>query len=103
MKQEPLSAAYFSSLLPELATRAARATVSRLGFSNPALRRYLGDRFSADLGEPGCFVGEPVFEATYGWETSGQTLASLSPTLLSPKLVAALDRPSGSQGRPKVG
>lgn len=98
MKQEPLSAAYFSSLLPELATRAARATVSRLGFSNPALRRYLGDRFSANLGEPGCFVGEPVFEATYGWETSGQTLASLSPTLLSPKLVAALDRPSGSQG-----
>ena len=39
-----------------------------------------------------------MFEATYGWETSGQTLASLSPTLLSPKLLAALDRPSGSQG-----
>ncbi len=98
MKHDPLSPTYFSSLLPELATRAARATVSRLGFSNPALRRYLGDRFSADLGEPGCFVGEPVFEATYGWETSGQTLASLSPALLSPQLVAALDRPSGSQG-----
>ena len=41
MSQAPLPAAYFSNLLPELATRAARATVSRLGFSNPALRQYL--------------------------------------------------------------
>jgi hypothetical protein len=43
-------------------------------------------------------VGEPVFESTYPWETSGKTLDSLSPSLLSRKLVAALDNPSGSQG-----
>ncbi|MBK9199174.1 DEAD/DEAH box helicase [Candidatus Skiveiella danica] len=98
MKNDPLPTSYFSSLLPELATRAARATVSRLGFSNPALRQYLSERFSVDLGEPGCFVGEPVFEATFGWESAGQTLESLSPSLLSPKLVDALDRPAGSMG-----
>lgn len=98
MSQSPPPPAYFSTLLPELATRAARATVSRLGFSNPALRQHLSERFSVDLGEPGCFVGEPVFEATFGWESAGQTLESLSPTLLSPKLVDALDRPRGSQG-----
>lgn len=98
MSPTPLSPAYFSNLLPELATRAARATVSRLGFSNPALRQYLTERFSVDLGEPGCFVGEPVFEATFGWQTADKTLASLSPDLLSPRLLDALDRPAGSQG-----
>ena len=98
MSQAPLAPVYFSSLLPELATRAARATVSRLGFSNSALRQYLTERFSVDLGEPGCFVGEPVFEATFGWQTADKTLASLSPHLLSPGLLEALDSPSGSQG-----
>lgn len=98
MSQTPLAPAYFSTLLPELATRAARATVSRLGFSNPALRQYLTERFSVDLGEPGCFVGEPVFEATFGWKAADQTLAALSPGLLSPSLLNALDRPAGSQG-----
>lgn len=98
MSQARLASAYFSTLLPELATRAARATVSRLGFSNPALRQYLNERFSVDLGEPGCFVGEPVFEATFGWKAADQTLADLSPGLLSPRLLDALDRPAGSQG-----
>jgi DEAD/DEAH box helicase domain-containing protein len=98
MSQAPLSPTYFSTLLPELATRAARATVSRLGFSNPALRQYLNERFSVDLGQPGCFVGEPVFEATFGWKAADQTLADLSPGLLSPRLIDALDRPAGSRG-----
>lgn len=98
MSQAPLAPAYFSTLLPELATRAARATVSRLGFSNPALRQYLNERFSVDLGQPGCFVGEPVFEATFGWKSADQTLADLSPGLLSPRLIDALDRPAGNQG-----
>jgi ATP-dependent helicase YprA (DUF1998 family) len=96
MSQKPLSASYFSNLLPELATRAARATISRLGFSNPALRQYLSERFTVDLGEPGCFVGEPVFEATFGWQTADSTLDSLSPDLLSPRLLEALDCPAGS-------
>ncbi len=98
MSQAPLPAAYFSNLLPELATRAARATVSRLGFSNPALRQYLNERFSVGLGEPGCFIGEPVFEATFGWQTADKTLGALAPDLLSPRLVDALDRPAGSRG-----
>lgn len=95
MNKLTLPAQYFSMLLPELATRAARATVSRLGFSNAALRRHLSELFSANLGEPGCFVGEPVFEATFGWQPADRTLASLSPGLLHPKLIDALDKPYG--------
>ena len=96
-KTSPLAPAYFSNLLPELSTRAARATVSRLGFSNPALRQYLNERFSVGLGQPGCFVGEPVFEATFGWKAADQTLDALSPSLLSPRLLDALDCPAGTQ------
>ncbi len=88
---------YFSSLLPELSVRASRATVSRLGFSNPALRAYLGEIFSRGFGEQGSFLGDPVFEATFGWEPADQTMASLSPVLLSPSLIAAMDKPTGSE------
>jgi DEAD/DEAH box helicase domain-containing protein len=89
---------FFSSLLPEMATRAARSTVSRLGFSNSALRRYLTDLFSATPGEPGCFVGEPVFEATFGWEPANVTMGDLGQSLLDPDLIRALDKPGGSTG-----
>lgn len=95
MNNNTLPKSYFSSLLPELATRAARATVSKLGFSNGPLREHLSEVFSANLGEPGCFIGEPVFEATFGWETSDRTLESLAPSLLNPKLLNALDKPAG--------
>ena len=95
MKNPTLSDAYFSTLLPELATRAARATVSRLGVSNQALRVHLTEMFSTNLGEPGCFVGEPVFEATYGWQAADRSMGSLAPELLNPKLVNALDTPAG--------
>jgi DEAD/DEAH box helicase domain-containing protein len=95
MNKAKLPNSYFSSLLPELVTRAARATVSRLGFSNAALRKHLNEIFSANLGEPGCFVGEPVFEATFGWQSADRTLSSLSPELLNPLLLDALDKPSG--------
>jgi len=98
MKLRPLHPNYFSSLVPEMATRAARATVSRLGFSNPALRRYLSQLFAASPGEPGCFVGEPVFEATFGWETADVSMESLAPSLLVPTLINALDKPAGEAG-----
>lgn len=87
---------YFSSLLPELSTRSARATLSRLGFSNPALRSHLSKLFSTSFGEPGCFVGEPVFEATFGWEATEKTLGSLESGMLTKKLINSLDKPWGN-------
>lgn len=88
---------YFSSLLPELSTRAARATVSRLGFSNQALRAHLSELFSRRFGEPGSFLGDPVFEATFGWEPADRTMESLSPALLTHRLIVAMDKPMGSE------
>ncbi|MDO9597458.1 MAG: DEAD/DEAH box helicase [Azoarcus sp.] len=89
---------YFSELIPELALRAARATVSRLGFSSTPLRAHLMELFSAGYGEPGCFLGDPVFEATFGWKEASQTLGDLARQgLLSPELVQALDKPGNGK------
>jgi DEAD/DEAH box helicase domain-containing protein len=90
---------YFAELLPALRTRAARATVSRLGFSSPPLRQHLLDVFSSEYGKLGCFLGEPVFEATFGWRQAELTFGHLSGSLLHPSLVDALDAPGGENGK----
>ena len=90
---------YFASLLPELTTRAARATISKLGFSNQPLRKHLFDIFGRGYGETGCFLGEPVFEATFGWKPADATMASLSQTLLHPDLVSAMNKPWGDNAK----
>lgn len=90
---------YFSVLLPELKARAARATISKLGFSNQPLRRYLLDIFSRGYGETGCFLGDPVFEATFGWRHAEATMGSLAKTLIHPDLVNAMDKPWGDNAK----
>jgi DEAD/DEAH box helicase domain-containing protein len=97
MQKTALKDHYFSYLLPELSTRAARATVSRLGFSNSALRTHLSDTFSRGIGKPGGFIGDPVFEATFGWEQTEMKMEDLAPRLLSPHVVEAMDRPFGEK------
>lgn len=92
-----LKPSYFSSLLPELSTRASRAAVSRLGFSNPALREYLINVFNQDFGKNGAFLGDPVFEATFGWTPAEKTMHQLSGVLLEPALVDAMDAPKGDK------
>ena len=90
---------YFSALMPELSTRAARATVSKLGFSNPPLRRHLFEVFSRGYGEPGCFLGDPVFEATFGWTQADTTFGALARNLIHPKVIDALEKPWGENGK----
>jgi DEAD/DEAH box helicase domain-containing protein len=90
---------YFSSLLPELTTRAARATISKLGFSNQPLRKHLLETFARGYGETGCFLADPVFEATFGWKQADVTMASLTKALLHADLVNAMDKPWGDNAK----
>lgn len=92
-----MKSSFFASLLPELATRASRATLGRLGFSNAALRAHLADTFAGKIGSPGSYIGEPVFEATFGWEQADQSMAQLSTGLLSRATVDAMDQPPGGK------
>lgn len=91
---------FFSALLGELSLRASRATVNRLGFSSPQLREHLMRVFTQEFGQPGSFLGDPVFEATFGWQTDQSTMADLAPGLLSPDLVNAMDMPRDGKNSP---
>ena len=91
--------AFFSSLLPELSTRASRATVGILGFSHEPLRRHLLSLFSRDFGEVGCFLADPVFEATFGWKTADEKMSQLSGKLLHPGVVKGMDKPWGESAK----
>lgn len=90
---------YFSTLLPELSTRAARSTIGVLGFSNAPLRRHLLDVFSRGYGQPGCFLGDPVFEATFGWKLADETMGDLSGKLLHREVVRSMDKPWGASSK----
>lgn len=94
-----MSSTFFSSLLPALANRTKHATISKLGFSNQPLRKHLMEVFDRPHGQDGSFLGEPVFEATFGWQQSGATLGLLAPKLLHPEVVAALDKPWGDSAK----
>jgi ATP-dependent helicase YprA (DUF1998 family) len=94
-----MTAPYFASLLPEMARRSARATLSKLGFANVPLRRHLQDVFGNGLGQEGSFLGTPVFEATFGWARAAARMTELTRDLLHPELVAAMDMPWGPAGR----
>ncbi len=84
---------YYSKLLPEMASRSKYATVSRLGFSNTALRSHLLETFSVPFGREGSFLGDPVFEATFGWKAAKEKMGDLAGNLLSVAIVDAMDSP----------
>lgn len=88
-----MNSRYFQDLIPELATRAGRASISRLGFSSPALRAYLHHIFAQGIGTPGSYLGDPVFEATFGWQSAKVSMAQLSGSLFSERTISAMDQP----------
>jgi ATP-dependent helicase YprA (DUF1998 family) len=94
-----MKSAFFSSLLPELSTRASRATVGILGFSNEPLRRHLFSLFTNKYGETGSFLADPVFESTFGWKTADVKMSQLSGKLLHPKVVSGMDKPWGDSAK----
>lgn len=84
---------YYSDLLPTLTERAKLATVGRLGFANTALRRHLNDVFGRPYGQEGAFLGDPTFEAVFGWKKADVTMGELAGNSLTSELVRAMDEP----------
>lgn len=90
---------YYSNLLPVLADRSKLSAISRLGFANVPLRRYLAEIFDRPFGEPGAFLADPTFEAVFGWQQAEPSMAELAGDLLTPELVAAMDKPPSKDCR----
>ena len=89
----PIRERYFSDLAQDLCSRAARAVISQLGPSSAPLRAHLRARLEQFVGAEGSFLANPVFETKFGWKSIDATLEELSPSLLHPLLIDALDRP----------
>jgi DEAD/DEAH box helicase domain-containing protein len=87
--------AYFSRLLPELAAKSVQAAIRRLHIQNKPLSAYLRNSLSTQLGVKGSLLGDPVFEATFGWQAYPQTMQDLSGGLLASRLIDAMDAPAG--------
>jgi DEAD/DEAH box helicase domain-containing protein len=83
----------FSDLMPVVADRSKLAAISRLGFANAPLRRHLAELFGKPFGQPGAFLGDPTFEAVFGWKKAEERMEQLADVLLSPALIDAMDRP----------
>lgn len=88
-----MSRSYFSDLLPILSDRSKLAAISRLGFANVPLRQHLAEVFDRPFGNTGSFLGDPTFEAVFGWCPADVTMSDLAGSLLTDDLVRAMDKP----------
>jgi DEAD/DEAH box helicase domain-containing protein len=84
---------FYTDLIEQLNRRATRAALGLLGFRNDALRAYLADSFGTEAGLPGSFLADPVFEATFSWQSADLSLGDLNGKLLHKDLVNALSKP----------
>ena len=82
---------YYSSLAEQLVQRAARGTIGDRRPSHQGLREYLRTRFEQMPGSEGSFLGQPVFEALFEYETQEKAMFEID--LLHPRTVELLDAP----------
>lgn len=69
---------YFSALTTNLTIRSERAAQGLLSLGNPHLRQFLHDQLTGTPGTAGSWLADPVFEPTFGWEESNETMNSLA-------------------------
>ncbi|RIH72038.1 helicase [Vibrio splendidus] len=84
---------YFESIIDQLTKRAARATLGQFGLRSKPLREFLWQAFSKAPGKEGSFLGDPVFEATFGWQPHSESMKSLAGGLLESSVVHAMANP----------
>ncbi len=85
---------YFSALTGNLSTRSERAAQGLLSLGNPQLRQFLHDQLTAAPGTPGAWLADPVFEPTFGWQESAETMSSLAGgKMLHQRLARAMESP----------
>jgi hypothetical protein len=92
MKQ-PAYRPYITPLLDEHRQRGTRSILSLLGISNRALRTRLGRMLGGEPGSKSALLADPVFEPTFGWHTTEQTMSSMPTNLLHPRLKQAMTSP----------
>ena len=87
---------YFSSLTHDLAQRSELATQGLLSLGSEPLRQHLSNMLLSKNSKHGALLSDPVFEPTFGWQTSSETMGGLSGNLLNSKLVKIMSNPPES-------
>jgi len=84
---------YFSTLVEQALSRTAESTLGVLSITDAGLRAHLGKLMRQEPGKPGSFLAPPLFEQTFGWESSDVTMTQLADQdgLLSREIVSSLD------------
>lgn len=88
-----MSGAYFSKLFPLLQDRTRESALGVLNLGNASLRRQLNATFANPLGEQGCLMADPAFEAVFGWTEGEVSMSELAQKLLDEKLVDCMANP----------
>ncbi len=83
----------------EIRQRSVEAILGLSGLNHPALAAEVRRKFGGRDIASGALLQEPILEAAFPFVEAEPTLASLSGTLLHPKIVDALDQP----GDPRIG
>lgn len=84
---------YFAKLFPLLQGRTRESALGVLRLGNASLRRQLNAAFAQSLGEQECLLGDPTFEAVFGWTESESTMGELAEVLLDRELVTSMANP----------
>lgn len=83
--------------IDHLTVNSSRGMVARSRMASPGLNQWLLRELANAPGTAGALIADPVIEVARAWEPADSSLADLAPNLLSPDLVAALDRAETSR------
>ncbi|WP_062788646.1 DEAD/DEAH box helicase [Aquitalea pelogenes] len=84
---------YVEPLIQAHRQRGVRSVLSLLGIANDGMRQRLAQMLGGQPGSRNALLADPVFEPTFGWQESAETLADLPAALLHPRLKEALAYP----------
>ncbi|KPV39946.1 hypothetical protein AN478_07055 [Thiohalorhabdus denitrificans] len=84
---------FYGNAVNRLAKGSSQAVLGLRGFRSEPLRDHLRAEFQQAPGHGNALLADPVFEAAYGWEPSGRTMADLRGNLLHGEAIKALANP----------
>lgn len=80
-------------LIRDLGSRSAAAFLGLVSPPSAPLREEIRRRLHQTAGTPDSLLGDPVFEAAFGWEAQESAVSEFVPELVHPDLLRALSTP----------
>ena len=88
-----MSMHFFSELFLRLRDNVRMSAPAELETNSDSLRHCLDDFFSRQAGDPQGLIGDPTFEATFGWKQADISMGELAGNLIDSRLAECLANP----------